>query len=135
METPTTIPIVGRIIGGVFGFVFFAIGCTVLIFLWSQPSGGFGSPPLFFRVVGSLISLAFVAMGGGVCFSALTGRGPGARFQQSLGQRFGGAAGSGRSYECPRCGAPLSEGADVSPSGDVRCTFCNAWFNVHGRAP
>ncbi len=133
MDTPEP-PLAGRIIGFVFGFVFFGVGCSFLIFLWSQPFGGFGSPPLFFRIAGSLISLAFLAVGGGICFSAVTGRGLGAGFRRGLGRGGGGAAGSGGKYECPQCGAPLSKGADVAPSGDVRCTFCNAWFNVHGRA-
>ena len=34
-------------------------------------------------------------------------------------------------YECTRCGAPLQDRADVSPSGDVKCQYCDAWFNVH----
>lgn len=133
MEGPQT-PMPGRIIGFVFGFVFFGVGCSVLVFLWSQSFGGFGSPPLFFRIVGSFISLAFVAMGGGICYAAVTGRGPAARL--GPGRRLGGsgpAASSGGSYECPQCGAPLSSEADVSPSGDVRCSFCKAWFNVHRR--
>ncbi len=41
----------------------FGIGMTVLIFLWSAPFGEFGSPPLFFRVFGSFIALAFVLTG------------------------------------------------------------------------
>ncbi len=147
METPS-IPTVGRIVGFVFGFVFFGIGCSVLIYLWTQPFGGFGSPPLIFRIVGSFISLAFVAVGGGACFSALTGRGLAARFLPrrfqggefqgggfqggSVGRDSGSSRPAGRRYECPQCGAPLREGAEVSPSGDVRCGHCDAWFNVHG---
>ena len=34
-------------------------------------------------------------------------------------------------YVCTKCGAPLSEGADVSPSGDVKCQSCKSWFNIH----
>ena len=135
---------VGRIVGFVFGFVFFGIGCTILISLWAEPFGGFGSPPLLFRIVGSFISLAFIAMGGGGCFAALTGRQLAARFRPGRFRPGGFRPGSGRdsgsnyprrtNYECPQCGAPLREGADVSPSGDVRCGHCDAWFNVHGGA-
>lgn len=131
MENPNT-PMVGRIIGCVFGFVFFGIGAAFVIYLWSQPFGGFGSPPLFFRIVGSLISLGFLAVGGGIAFAAITGRRPSVRVPPGMRGRGGGAR-RGGTYECPQCGAPLDAKADVSPSGDVRCTFCNAWFNVHGR--
>ena len=24
---------------------------------------------------------------------------------------------------------------EVSPSGDVKCTYCNTWFNIHRAAP
>ena len=36
-------------------------------------------------------------------------------------------------HVCPRCGRALPPGADVSPSGDVRCTTCGAWTNVDAR--
>jgi hypothetical protein len=36
-----------------------------------------------------------------------------------------------RNYQCKNCGAALGEKADVSPSGDVKCTYCNKWFNIH----
>jgi uncharacterized Zn finger protein (UPF0148 family) len=38
-------------------------------------------------------------------------------------------------YVCPHCAAPLQGKVDVSPSGDVKCPFCNSWFNVHNAAP
>jgi hypothetical protein len=34
-------------------------------------------------------------------------------------------------FACPRCGAALGEGAEVSPHGDVKCAYCQSWFNVH----
>jgi DNA-directed RNA polymerase subunit RPC12/RpoP len=36
-----------------------------------------------------------------------------------------------KDYECDHCGAKLDKNADVSPSGDVKCTYCNKWFNIH----
>ncbi|HVE59795.1 MAG TPA: hypothetical protein VNB22_23485 [Pyrinomonadaceae bacterium] len=36
-----------------------------------------------------------------------------------------------RNYQCKNCGAALGEKADVSPSGDVKCSYCNKWFNIH----
>lgn len=70
-------PNVGRFIGGVFGLVFAGIGLTVIIFLWGAPFGEFGSPPVIFRIFGSFIAIAFVAMGGGAAFAAITGKGGG----------------------------------------------------------
>ncbi|MBD3675956.1 MAG: hypothetical protein HUJ26_20800 [Planctomycetaceae bacterium] len=36
-----------------------------------------------------------------------------------------------RNYECDQCGATLGDNADVSPSGDFKCTYCGKWSNVH----
>lgn len=51
-----------------------------------------------------------------------------------------GAAGSQRvekekairdAYQCTACGARIQDASAVSPGGDVRCAYCNVWFNVH----
>ena len=34
-------------------------------------------------------------------------------------------------YQCTACGARIQDASAVSPSGDVRCAYCNVWFNVH----
>ena len=34
-------------------------------------------------------------------------------------------------YQCTACGAWIEDASAVSPSGDVRCAYCNVWFNVH----
>jgi DNA-directed RNA polymerase subunit RPC12/RpoP len=121
-----------RFIGGVFGFVFGGIGLTVLGFLWGSTGGD--SPPLFFRIFGSFIALAFVAFGGTMFFAAITGR-MGARPTLPVANPIAGPAPLPRSapagYVCSHCGAPLTEQADVSPLGDVKCPFCHAWFNIH----
>ncbi len=132
-----------RFVAAVFGFVFLGIGLTVIGFLWSQPFGEFGSPPLIFRIFGSFIAVAFVAMGGGTAYAALTGKpnpmGPGRRaarmmrdMQSELPQSPSGPPTVG-SYSCDSCGAPLDSGADVSPHGDVKCDHCERWFNIHGK--
>lgn len=120
-----------RFIGGVFGFVFFGIGVSVIIFLWSSPFGKFGSPPLIFRVFGSFIALAFVAVGGTVAVAAIKGVQP--RLQLPGRLRGAGRQHGSKSvtYGCPRCSAPLDSEADVSPHGDVKCKHCEAWFNIH----
>ena len=124
-----------RFVGAVMGFVFAGIGVTVLVFLWGTPADSFGAPPLFFRIFGSFIAIAFVGVGGTIGVTAL--RGSKALSPAGSTRNAGAdAAAVGRSagYKCPHCGAPLGEKADVSPSGDVKCTFCGRWFNVHRAA-
>lgn len=125
----------------------FGIGMTVLIFLWSAPFGAFHSPPLFFRVFGSFIALAFVMTGIGIFVGA--GKiGDPRRMAQSLQEMSKGFQGNHPpadstttpsddapatkvGYDCPNCGAALGREADVSPSGDVKCGYCERWFNIH----
>jgi hypothetical protein len=131
----------GRIIGGAMGFIFGGIGLTVLVFLWGAPFDQFGSPPLFFRVFGSFVALAFVIVGGTVFVAAISGsrfstQRPGSARQASQeGPRNADGPQSRDSlhYRCPSCGAPLSDKIDVSPHGDAKCTYCNGWFNIHGK--
>ena len=118
----------GRFLGAVFGFVFGGIGLTVLGFLWG--TRGFGEPPLFFKLFGSFIALAFVAVGGGTLFAALKGA-PSLNATADQPQPEATPDGS-PGYKCPACGARLGEGADVSPKGDVKCGYCKQWFNIHG---
>ncbi len=125
----------GRFIGAVFGIAFAGIGLTVIIALWS---GGMGDPPVFFKLFGSFIAIVFVAMGGAMAYGAITGGGilsppetPGATTTTPSATPTSAAAPAG--YTCPHCGGGLDRGADVSPMGDVKCSFCGRWFNVHGR--
>ena len=41
---------------------------------------------------------------------------------------------SGGGYACTNCGATLQGEAEVSPSGDVKCSYCERWFNIHRSA-
>lgn len=126
----------GRFVGAVFGLVFLGIGLTVIGFLWGAPFGEFGSPPLFFRIFGSFIALAFVAMGGATAYGAITGINRLSAIQKTMKQSGSNSSAnlSGReSYSCDRCGAPLNSGADVSPRGDVKCAHCDGWFNIHAQ--
>jgi hypothetical protein len=113
-----------RFLGAVFGFVFCGIGLTVLGFLWT--ARGFGEPPLFFKLFGSFIAIPFVAVGGTLLFRSI--KGPPAQTGSTLNQS---PAAPRTGYVCPACGARLGEGADVSPRGDVKCGYCNKWFNIH----
>ncbi len=31
---------------------------------------------------------------------------------------------------CDNCGAKCTNAKDISPSGDLKCEYCNSWFNV-----
>lgn len=120
-----------RIPAAIISGVFAAIGLTVIVFLWSQPFGGFGSPPLFFRIFGSLIGIVFVVMGGTGVVAAITGK-PLSSPQHTVRSVFRRPSGeTPGSYVCPNCGATLAGKVDVSPSGDVKCPYCKSWFNVH----
>lgn len=123
-----------RVMAAIFGVAFGGIGLSVISFLWFGEDG-FGGPPLVFRLVGSFIALVFVGFGGFALYGAITGRAPAGHASAPTpatppGQSGGPTPGG---YRCPNCGAPLGQGADVSPMGDVKCTFCKTWFNVHGR--
>jgi len=103
-----------------FGF----IGLTVIISLWTVD--GFHEPPLVFKLFGSFIGLAFVFVGFGMPLRALFGP------KEEEVQEPNRAASSGGHYKCPNCGAGLGS-QEVSPAGDVKCSYCDKWFNIHAR--
>ena len=120
---PSPLPVKPPLFLLLFFSIFGFIGVAVLFFLWFG-GDGFGSPPLFFRVFGSFIALGFMAMGFGVPFGAI-------KKAKSLahGEGTDGSA-EGGGYQCPNCGANLKD-AEVSPSGDVKCSYCDGWWNIH----
>lgn len=129
------------ILGIVFGLVFFGIGISVIAFVWTE--SGFGAPPLFFRIFTTLIAIPFVAVGGLAAYSSiqvlrgsLAGTDQIATLLHNTRQTKTPddqpiASESRVSYVCPACGAPVAQGADVSPHGDVKCPHYGGWFNVH----
>jgi hypothetical protein len=116
-------PIFALVFMSMFGF----IGIGVLVFIWSQP-GDF--PPLIFKFVASCIAIAFMAMGFGAPISMLKNR----NAPDSTGSNTEGTGDgtSAKGYKCPNCGAGLAQ-QEVSPSGDVKCTYCLKWWNIHNR--
>ena len=118
----------GRFLGAVFGIVFAGIGLTAIVGLWS--TRGFGEPPLFFKMVGSFIALAFVAFGATFFIAAFKGQSLPAQTESTPPSDAPPGGDSG--YKCPACGARLGEAADVSPKGDVKCGYCKQWFNIRG---
>jgi hypothetical protein len=93
------------------------------VFLWGSGSG-FDSPPLFAKVFGSFIALGFMAMGFGVPLSAIK---KSKELSKDDGAPLKGEPGS---YGCPNCGGNVKD-AEVSPSGDLKCPYCNSWWNIH----
>ena len=116
-----------RVIFGVMGLAFLGIGLTTIVSLWAAPFGDFMSPPLMFRIFGSFIAIVFVVFGGTFAWGSFFG-GSLSRFQP---QDHEAPRGAGGNYTCPKCGAPLEDGAEVSPRGDVKCRHCGGWYNVH----
>jgi len=82
-----------------------------------------------FKMFGSFIALAFVAVG--VTFFLSAVRGPAFHDGNSLPTPPAAKLSSEAGYKCPACGARLGEDADVSPKGDVKCGYCKQWFNIH----
>lgn len=104
----------------IFGF----IGIIVLVSLWGG-SSDFGRPPLVFRLFGSMIAMAFILMGFGMPLSLLRkSRGKAGLLDGTISKP------PPSQMDCPNCGANLGK-AEVSPSGDVKCSYCNGWFNIH----
>ena len=135
--------IFGRFVALVFG----AIGATIIISLWT--ADGFGEPPLFFKIVGSLIASLFVFIGvsGGILGKGMGSAGGPQDVTGTLQQlskmqqesrrgadRNPETGSSGGGYACTNCGATLQGDAEVSPSGDVKCSYCERWFNIHRSA-
>lgn len=117
-----------RLVGAVIGCVFAGIGICVIGFLWFPSFNSFHSPPLFFRVFGSFIAIPFVVIGSFTAYCSIKAKGivPKPDLPRQARQQK-----KSVSYVCPQCNAPLSENIDVSPHGDVKCGYCNSWFNIH----
>jgi hypothetical protein len=121
LPTPR-LPLFALIFMSMFGF----IGVAVLIFVWSG-RGDF--PPLIFRLVASFIAIAFMAMGFGAPISAILHRTRNTESQAAIATAEPGEP-PRKGYKCPNCGAGLGT-QEVSPSGDVKCTYCHKWWNIY----
>jgi hypothetical protein len=116
---------IGRWMVAIVGFIFCGIGLTLLGFFWLSSIADF--IPLFFRIFASFIAVGFVAFGGGTALMSLLGQ-IGSSPIVTASALLAATPGS---YKCTQCGAPLADKSSVSPLGDVKCSFCNAWFNIH----
>ncbi len=125
------------------GIVPLGVGISVILFAWTQPFDEFGSIPIFLRFFMSFVALFFVLIGAKI----MTVRAPFSPEdshelmdelkQGGLSQRIDQSSADGPAitktvYECPGCGSPIQDNSDVSPHGDVKCSHCGRWFNIHG---
>jgi hypothetical protein len=101
-----------------FFVIFGCVGLTIIGFLWTADG-----PPLFFRIFGSFVGLAFAVMGFGVPLTAL-------KSNRSEGVEMNERPSTGLGYKCPNCAAGL-DNQEVSPAGDVKCAYCSKWYNIH----
>lgn len=115
----------------VFLLVFVGIGVSVIVRVWTD-----SNTPLFARLVATFIGTMFVVGPGSAILRQL------ARLRQAAHGTSEAWESSGspeadaaprrkisRSLECPRCAAGLGPEYEVSPTGDVHCSYCKCWFN------
>ena len=110
------------------GAFFCSLGVTMLKTPW------IGIPWLF-RFWGGLIAFACLAVGLIMVFGSMVRQILRNRDARDARAQTAVDAPVNSGYACPNCGAPLASAADVSPLGDVRCGYCQQWFNVFGREP
>src|SRR5271154_5251644 len=60
-HNPQPVEVAGRAMAIVLGITFGGIGLAVMGFLWTEH--GFGEPPTFFKIFGTLVALPFVGFG------------------------------------------------------------------------
>lgn len=125
------------------GLVPLGVGVLVLGFAWTE-----SMLPLFGRLFASLVAIFFILHG--LTWVTMVGKVRGgtrgmaenlkelAQAAREIRDELEPTASSTppvepgqQNYQCPQCGATLGENADVSPSGDVKCGYCNRWFNIH----
>ena len=108
----------------------------MLYSLWFRASDGFGGLPLFLRLMGSLIAVAFIVVGATVIWLVtLIMREPEslARPAKLAGEAAKGHLPYSLAHDCPRGGAPSPGSTDVMENGDIKCHHCGSWFNVRGK--
>ena len=118
-----------RFFGIIFALPFIFGPVAMMSMLWADD--GWGAPPLAMKLAGTAICAAVGCAGLLMAFKALTGEAPQIKQTALDSQRELSTRQSNElDYACDNCGASISADADISPSGDVKCTYCNSWFNV-----
>ena len=110
-----------RYFGLIFALPFICGPIAMLTMLWSK--SGFGSPPVAMKVFGTCICLAVMAGGFFMAYSIITGK--------AVSQKSSFRPIKKGGYSCEHCGASIGTDSEISPSGDVKCEYCNSWFNIN----
>ncbi|MFT7680359.1 MAG: hypothetical protein ACI8QC_004365 [Planctomycetota bacterium] len=110
-------------------FIFGVIGIGVIFSMWTWEDD-WTAPPTIFKVFASLIASVFCVVGfGGAFFGPKFARS--GRSGRRRGRKRRRHQSRGDGYTCPHCQGGLESQVEVSPSGDVKCAFCERWFNIH----
>lgn len=148
-----------RFVAGLVGLGILSIGIVVLGFVWVTPGIPF-RVRIFGSVVAIIFG---IGAGGGTICAAIAGDGEDNRVDGSVNDDFDEdvfeydvegdefvddefveefdpgtmfverTASKSDNYSCDACGTLLASQADVSPHGDVKCSQCGRWFNIHGK--
>ena len=111
----------------VFGGIALAFAFTslaILCVLWALPID------LLFKIVFSIVDVPFVAIGGTLFVLAVKIR-PSIPTKTVETVHDSQLSSEILRLHCPQCGAPFEEDAETSSSGDVKCEFCDSWYNVY----
>ncbi|MCF7974246.1 MAG: hypothetical protein K9N55_10555 [Phycisphaerae bacterium] len=115
-----------RLFAIVFSIPFLGVPIAMISMLWSHD--GFGGPPIAMKIAGSLICGAVGFAGLFMMFTAIFGK---AASRHNAVNRSQLTTSKTHEYKCTNCGAGIGVDSDISPSGDIKCQFCNSWFNVN----
>jgi DNA-directed RNA polymerase subunit RPC12/RpoP len=115
-----------RIVAIVFSIPFIGVPIAMISMLWSND--GFGGPPIAMKIVGSLICGAVGFAGLCMMFGSIFGKAVSTHHAAKTSHL---TTSNKSEYKCSNCGASIGINSDISPSGDVKCQFCNSWFNVN----
>jgi len=110
----------------VFSIPFIGVPIAIISMLWSND--GFGGPPIAMKIAGSLICGAVGCAGLFMMYGSISGK---AVSKHNVAKRSHINTSNRSEYKCNNCGASIGVDSDISPSGDVKCQFCNSWFNVN----
>ena len=115
-----------KLFGLIFSLPFIGGPIAMLVMLWDNDS--LGAPPLPMQIFGSLICVAVASAGFCMAYSVITGK----NLARDKVTKSGNIPDSIQSnYSCRNCGAGIGVDSEISPSGDVKCEYCNSWFNVN----
>ena len=79
------------------------------------------------KLFGTFVCLAVASVGVAMAYGIITGKGPSQR--QKINTSSNTQAKT--NYSCEHCGASIGTDSEISPSGDVKCQYCDSWFNVN----